>query len=87
MKAKEVTTDGGATAADRIPLAQLAAYGAGGIIPIALFNIAGVPQTQTPLRVLGVNFLGLRHVTETVLPLIPDGGAIANVTCCPPPAP
>ncbi|HEX5660599.1 MAG TPA: MFS transporter [Polyangiales bacterium] len=27
---------------DRIPLAQLAAYGAGGIIPIALFNVAGV---------------------------------------------
>ena len=29
--------------------------------------------------VLGVNFLGLRHITETVLPLIPDGGAIAHV--------
>src|SRR5262249_12305193 len=28
----------------------------------ALFNVAGVPQTQAPLRVLGVNFLGLRHV-------------------------
>jgi glycoside/pentoside/hexuronide:cation symporter, GPH family len=28
--------------ADRIPLRQLAAYGAGGIIPIALFNIAGI---------------------------------------------
>jgi GPH family glycoside/pentoside/hexuronide:cation symporter len=27
---------------DRIPLRQLAAYGAGGIIPIALFNIAGI---------------------------------------------
>lgn len=29
-------------APDRIPPAQLAAYGAGGIIPIALFNIAGI---------------------------------------------
>jgi GPH family glycoside/pentoside/hexuronide:cation symporter len=29
-------------APDRIPLRQLAAYGAGGIIPIALFNIAGI---------------------------------------------
>jgi GPH family glycoside/pentoside/hexuronide:cation symporter len=29
-------------ARDRIPLAQLAAFGAGGIIPIALFNIAGI---------------------------------------------
>ena len=27
---------------DRIPFSQLAAYGAGGIIPIALFNIAGI---------------------------------------------
>ncbi len=26
---------------DRIPLLQLVAYGFGGIIPIALFNIAG----------------------------------------------
>src|SRR5512141_1340694 len=33
---------GGTPAADRIPLPQLAAYGAGGIIPIALFNIAGI---------------------------------------------
>lgn len=29
-------------APERIPLRQLAAYGAGGIIPIALFNIAGI---------------------------------------------
>ncbi len=27
--------------ADRVPFSQLAAYGAGGIIPVALFNIAG----------------------------------------------
>jgi len=27
---------------DRIPFSQLAAYGAGGIIPIALFNVAGI---------------------------------------------
>jgi glycoside/pentoside/hexuronide:cation symporter, GPH family len=30
------------TTSDRLPLSQLAAYGAGGIIPIALFNIAGI---------------------------------------------
>jgi glycoside/pentoside/hexuronide:cation symporter, GPH family len=30
------------SAEDRIPVTQLAAYGAGGIIPIALFNIAGI---------------------------------------------
>lgn len=45
----------------------------------ALFNIAGVPQTQPPLTVLGVNFLGLRHITEAVLPVIPEGGAVAHV--------
>src|SRR5688572_20843297 len=40
--ARDTTSDGSATAPARIPLAQLAAYGAGGIIPIALFNIAGI---------------------------------------------
>ena len=38
-----------------------------------------LPQTQPPMTVFGVNFLGLRHVTETVLPLIPEGGAVAHV--------
>src|ERR1700712_6151297 len=42
MTAKDTTSAGGPTAGDRIPLAQLAAYGAGGSIPIALFNIAGI---------------------------------------------
>src|SRR4051794_25819164 len=45
----------------------------------ALFNVAGVPQTQPALKVLCVNFLGLRHMTEAVLPSVPDGGAIAHV--------
>ena len=46
----------------------------------ALFNIAGVPQTLPPDRVFGVNFLGLRHLTEAVLagPMV-DGGAVAHV--------
>jgi NAD(P)-dependent dehydrogenase (short-subunit alcohol dehydrogenase family) len=45
-----------------------------------LFNVAGVPQTLPPERVIGVNFLGLRHLTETVLDgLMGEGGAIANV--------
>lgn len=30
------------TVSDRLPAAQLVAYGAGGVIPIALFNIAGI---------------------------------------------
>jgi NAD(P)-dependent dehydrogenase (short-subunit alcohol dehydrogenase family) len=45
----------------------------------ALFNVAGVPQTLPPLRVMQVNFLGLRELTERFLELIPDGGAVASV--------
>jgi NAD(P)-dependent dehydrogenase (short-subunit alcohol dehydrogenase family) len=45
-----------------------------------LFNVAGVPQTLPPDRVFGVNFLGLRHVTERALDgLMTEGGAIAHV--------
>jgi NAD(P)-dependent dehydrogenase (short-subunit alcohol dehydrogenase family) len=45
-----------------------------------LFNVAGVPQTQGPERVLSVNFLGLRHITERVLDrMMSEGGAIAHV--------
>ena len=40
--ANNATSDTAPAALDRIPLRQLAAYGAGGIIPIALFNIAGI---------------------------------------------
>ncbi|HEV2309438.1 MAG TPA: coniferyl-alcohol dehydrogenase [Acidimicrobiia bacterium] len=44
-----------------------------------LFNVAGVPQTHPPERVFAVNFLGLRYLTERVLPLMPSGGAVASV--------
>ncbi len=44
-----------------------------------LFNVAGVPQTHPPARVFAVNFLGLRQLTERVLPLMPAGGAVASV--------
>jgi GPH family glycoside/pentoside/hexuronide:cation symporter len=40
--AQHTTSDSVPAVQDRIPLPQLAAYGAGGIIPIALFNIAGI---------------------------------------------
>ena len=45
----------------------------------AVFNVAGVPQTHPPLRVMQVNFLGLRHFTERVLEFVPEGGAVASV--------
>jgi NAD(P)-dependent dehydrogenase (short-subunit alcohol dehydrogenase family) len=44
-----------------------------------LFNIAGVPQTRPADRVIRVNFLGLRALTEAVLALMPAGGAVAHV--------
>jgi glycoside/pentoside/hexuronide:cation symporter, GPH family len=40
--AEEITIDRSTNAEDKIHFSQLAAYGAGGIIPIALFNIAGI---------------------------------------------
>ncbi|MET0239160.1 MAG: coniferyl-alcohol dehydrogenase [Sphingobium sp.] len=52
--------------------------GVGGKID-ALFNCAGLPQSFPPLDVMKVNFLGTRHLTETVLPLMGEGGAIASI--------
>ena len=42
MEEKEIIVDHRTKPEDRIHFSQLAAYGAGGIIPIALFNIAGI---------------------------------------------
>ena len=39
---EEITVDRSTKAEDKIRFSQLAAYGAGGIIPIALFNVAGI---------------------------------------------
>jgi len=40
--AEEIMVDHSTKAEDKIPFSQLAAYGSGGIIPIALFNVAGI---------------------------------------------
>ena len=45
----------------------------------ALFNCAGLPQTFPAMDVMKVNFLGTRHLTETVLPLMPEGAAIVSI--------
>ncbi len=45
----------------------------------ALFNCSGLPQTSPPLDVMKVNYAGTRRLTERVLPLMGQGGAIANV--------
>ncbi len=39
---EEITVDRSTKSEDKIRFSQLAAYGTGGIIPIALFNIAGI---------------------------------------------
>lgn len=44
----------------------------------ALCNIAGVPPTLPPALVLQVNFLGLRVLTEAMIPHLRDGAAIVN---------
>lgn len=45
----------------------------------ALANIAGVPGTA-PVELVGrVNYLGLRHLSQALLPRVVPGGAILNV--------
>src|SRR5262249_13369577 len=47
----------------------------------ALFNVAGVSSgIGDPLRVVTINFLGTRHFTEALIPTMPRGSAIANVS-------
>lgn len=45
----------------------------------ALCNVAGVPGTVGADLVARVNFLGLRHLTEQLVPKMSRGGAIVNV--------
>jgi NAD(P)-dependent dehydrogenase (short-subunit alcohol dehydrogenase family) len=44
----------------------------------ALFNNAGVADTSPPRTVMGVNYLALRRLSETLLDRISDAGAIVN---------
>ncbi len=57
---------------------ERAVAGIGGKVD-ALFNCAGLPQSFPPMDVMKVNFIGLRHLTEQVLPLMGPGGAIASI--------
>jgi len=77
--AQVVDSDQAQTATLRRRLLVCTALAAIGAPIHKLFNVAGVPQTHAPERVFTVNFLGLRDITERVLDLMPDGGAIANV--------
>jgi NAD(P)-dependent dehydrogenase (short-subunit alcohol dehydrogenase family) len=44
-----------------------------------LCNIAGLPPTRGRLTVLRVNFLGLRQLTEALLPALKPGASIVNL--------
>jgi len=47
----------------------------------ALFHCAGIPGPPfTNLETMTVNFIGLRHFTEKILPQIKDGGSISSIT-------
>jgi len=47
----------------------------------ALVNCAGVPNGGrfTPAEVVAINWLGLRHLTESLIPRIPAGGSVTHV--------
>ena len=45
----------------------------------ALFNCAGLPNSFPPVDIVKVNFIGMRHLTERVLPLLNPGASIATV--------
>jgi NAD(P)-dependent dehydrogenase (short-subunit alcohol dehydrogenase family) len=46
----------------------------------ALVNCAGMPQTFPYRDVLACNVVGLRHLTESLIPKMHAGGAIANTS-------
>jgi NAD(P)-dependent dehydrogenase (short-subunit alcohol dehydrogenase family) len=50
-----------------------------GSIVNGLFNCAGLPNTFPELDVMLVNFCGLRHITEAVVPRMIEGSAIASI--------
>ncbi|MBL4868012.1 MAG: coniferyl-alcohol dehydrogenase [Pseudomonadales bacterium] len=45
----------------------------------ALLNVAGVPGTLPGEVVIGVNILGLRYLSDLLLPRLNKGGAVANI--------
>ena len=44
-----------------------------------LFNCAGIPGTAEARTILAINFCGLRHLTEALLPQLTPGSAICNI--------
>jgi NAD(P)-dependent dehydrogenase (short-subunit alcohol dehydrogenase family) len=47
----------------------------------SLFNVAGVSSgIGNPLLVVTINFLGTRHLTEALMPAMPDGSSIVSTS-------
>lgn len=46
----------------------------------ALFNVAGVSGTIGAERVVAINFVGMRELTEALLPRLGEGAAIVNTS-------
>jgi NAD(P)-dependent dehydrogenase (short-subunit alcohol dehydrogenase family) len=46
----------------------------------SLFNCAGLPTTAPGQKVMLVNFVGHRHLTETILPSMPQGSSIGFIS-------
>ena len=68
-----VQIDMGDAASIDAALAQLPAQVHG------LCNIAGVPGTRSALQTMRINYLGLRHLTESLLPRMPAGASVVNL--------
>ncbi len=45
-----------------------------------LINVAGIAAAKEPAKVVAVNFLGLRHLTEALSQRMPQGGGISCVS-------
>ena len=45
----------------------------------ALVNVAGIAGPEPAIAVVAINFLGLRHLTESLVPRIREGGTVVNV--------
>lgn len=46
----------------------------------SLFNCAGLPTTAPGQKVMLVNFVGHRHLTESIVPLMPPGSSIGFIS-------
>ncbi|MBV1876828.1 MAG: coniferyl-alcohol dehydrogenase [Pseudomonadales bacterium] len=44
-----------------------------------LLNVAGVPGTLSDQVVIGVNILGLRYLSDLLIPRLKSGGAVSNI--------